>query len=306
MQIRLPQFRFMRYSRRGLTLSAILTIASIILIVFRGFNFGLEFTGGATIELQFPQVISIPAIRAEVLKVNSDATVIQYGSSREVQISFGEKKGTNTDKLMSDMVSAMKIAHPDAVLMGQSKIGGQYRSELIEKGITALALSCIGLMIYLAIRFEWKFALGAVVAQLHDVIITAGIFSLMQWTFDLNVLAALLAILGYSVNDTVVVYDRIRENLRKLPAMTPDDVIDLSINQTMSRTIVTSFTTVLAVLALLLFGGETLFGFAAAMIFGIAFGTYSSVFVASALVSNMKLRHEDLIPKAKQQLDDLP
>ncbi|SUO95563.1 protein translocase subunit SecF [Suttonella ornithocola] len=306
MRIRLPQLHFMKYSHHGLYFSLILTIVSILLIIFRGFNFGLEFTGGATIELQFAQTVSIPDIRAEVVKVNPNATVIQYGSSKDVQISFGEKKGEDTDELMNDIVSAVKASHPDVKLMGQSKIGGQYKSELIEKGITALALSCIGLIIYLGLRFEWKFAIGAVAAQLHDVIVTAGIFSLTQWTFDLNVLAALLAILGYSVNDTVVVYDRIRENLRALPAVAPNDVIDMSINQTMARTIVTSFTTFLAVLALLLFGGETLFGFAAAMIFGIAFGTYSSVFVASALVSNMHLKHEDLIPKSKQQLDDLP
>ena len=179
-------------------------------------------------------------------------------------------------------------------------------TKLIEKGLTALILASIGMVIYLGIRFEWKFAFGAVLAQLHDVIVTAGLFALTQWTFDLTVLAAILAVLGYSVNDTVVVYDRCRENFRKMHDKTPTQVIDISINQTLARTLVTSLTTMLAVVSLLLFGGATLFGFAAAMIFGIVFGTYSSIFVASAIVDSMGVKHEDLLPRAKQQIDDLP
>ncbi len=306
MRFRIPSFKFMRYSKKGLYFSLALTVCSILLILIRGFNFGLEFTGGATIELQFAQPISVAEVREEIAEVNSKANVIQYGSSHDMQISFGEQKGQNTDKMMADIVRMVRAKHADVKLMGQAKVSGQYRTELIEKGITALALSCLGMIIYLGIRFEWKFAIGAVTAQMHDVVITAAIFSLTQWTFDLNVLAALLAVLGYSVNDTVVLYDRVRENLRKLPATTPTDVIDLSINQTMARTIVTSLTTALSVIALLLFGGETLFGFAAAMIIGIVFGTYSSIFVASALVNQMNLKHEDLMPKTREQIDDLP
>ena len=306
MQIKLPYIHFMNYSRQGLWFSTVLTIAAVLLIIVRGFNFGLEFTGGATIEMQYAQVADISHIRSVVEKIVPDAGVVQYGSSRDVQIRFAEQEGANIDQTMSEMVAALQADAPDAKLTGQSKVGGQYKEELVSKGLLAIGLACIGMIIYLGLRFEWKFALGAVLAQLHDVIITAGVFSLMGWTFDLNVLAALLAILGYSVNDTVVVYDRIRENFRKLPAVTPKDVIDTSINQTLARTMVTSFTTLLSVIALALFGGTILAGFSIAMIIGIVFGTYSSIFVASAIVYRMGVKHEDLMPRAQKPIDDLP
>ncbi|MDO5090630.1 MAG: protein translocase subunit SecF [Cardiobacteriaceae bacterium] len=306
MQIKLPFIPFMKYRRQGMWFSLCLTVACLILIVVRGFNFGLEFTGGATIELEYPQAADIAAIRGKVEAVYPEASVIQYGSSREVQIRFAEKEGVSTDAMMQELVATLQADAPEAKLLSQSKIGGQYKEELIEKGLTAFVLASLGMVIYLGIRFEWKFAFGAVLAQLHDVIVTAGLFALTQWTFDLTVLAALLAVLGYSVNDTVVVYDRIRENFRKLHDKTPTEVIDISINQTLARTLVTSLTTMLAVVSLVVFGGATLFGFAAAMIFGIVFGTYSSIFVASALVDAMGVKHEDLLPRAKQQIDELP
>lgn len=306
MRIRIPHLRYMHYSRAGLIFSTVLTTACILLIVFRGFNYGIEFTGGATMELRYPSPVSIAEIRAEVATIYPAATVIQYGSARDVQIRFAEGKGVHSDTLMQRIVSAVQNKHPEVILMGQSRIGGQYQSELVEKGIVALLLSCAGMMIYLGVRFEWKFALGAVLAQLHDVIITATLFSLMQWRFDLTVLAALLAVLGYSVNDTVVVFDRIRENFRKMPAFTPEAVIDHAITQTMARTLVTSLTTMLAVLALLGFGGQTLFGFSVALIIGVVFGTYSSIFVASALAFRMGVTHQDLLPKSREQIDDLP
>ena len=306
MQIKLPYIPFMNYARHGLWFSLILTIVAIALIATRGFNFGLEFTGGATIEVQYPQTADVSHIRSVTANVVNDAGVVQYGSSRDIQIRFAEKEGSNIDDTMSQMVKAIQADNPDAKITGQSKVGGQYKEELVSKGLLAIGLACIGMIIYLGLRFEWKFALGAVLAQLHDVIITAGIFSLMQWQFDLNVLAALLAILGYSVNDTVVVYDRIRENFRKLPAITPKDIIDTSINQTLARTMVTSLTTLLSVIALFLFGGTILSGFSTAMMIGIIFGTYSSIFVASAIVYRMGVKHEDLMPRAQKPIDDLP
>ncbi|MBV7433415.1 protein translocase subunit SecF [Cardiobacteriaceae bacterium TAE3-ERU3] len=306
MKFNLPFIPFMKYGRKGLLFSAILTTACIILILVRGFNFGLEFTGGATIELQYPNTANIPEIRRMVDEIHPDATVVQYGSSRDVQIRFAEKEGISSDDTMGEIVSTLRAQEPEIKLLGQAKIGGQYKAELIEKGITAFIFASIGMIVYLSLRFEWKFAVGAVVAQIHDVIVTAGLFALTQWTFDLTVLAALLAVLGYSVNDTVVVYDRIRENFLKLGNETPRHIIDISVNQTLARTIVTGLTTLLAVLALLIFGGETLFGFAAALIFGVVFGTYSSIFVASSLVDTLGVRHEDLLPKQKEVVDELP
>ena len=302
MQIKLPFISFMKYRRQGMWFSLALTIACLVLIMVRGFNFGLEFTGGATIELEYPQTADLSSIRNAVERVYPEASVIQYGSSQEVQIRFPEKEGVSTDAMMQELVSTLQAKDPGVKLLSQSKIGGQYKEELIEKGLTALILASIGMVIYLGIRFEWKFAFGAVLAQLHDVIVTAGLFALTQWTFDLTVLAAILAVLGYSVNDTVVVYDRCRENFRKMHDKTPTQVIDISINQTLARTLVTSLTTMLAVVSLLLFGGATLFGFAAAMIFGIVFGTYSSIFVASAIVDSMGVKHENLLPRAKTPL----
>lgn len=306
MKFTIPFIHFMNYGRKGLLFSAFLTSACILLIIFRGFNFGLEFTGGATIELQYPHAVNIPEIRRMVDEIHPNATVVQYGSSRDIQIRFAEKAGASSDDMMGTIVKRLRQQEPQVKLLGQAKIGGQYKTELIEKGLTAFLFASIGMIIYLSLRFEWKFAVGAVVAQIHDVIVTAGLFSLTQWTFDLTVLAALLAVLGYSVNDTVVVYDRIRENFLKLGNETPRRIIDISVNQTLARTVVTGLTTLLAVLALLLFGGETLFGFAAALIFGIIFGTYSSIFVASSLVDRLGIRHEDLLPKQKEAIDDLP
>ena len=306
MQIKHPFIPFMKYAHDGLWFSLFLTVTAVCLIIFRGFNFGLEFTGGATIEVQYPQAADVTRVRGIAEKIVPDAGVVQYGSSRDIQIRFAEQEGSNIDDTMSKMVAAVQADDPETKITGQSKVGGQYKEELVSKGLLAIGLACVGMIIYLGLRFEWKFALGAVLAQLHDVIITAGVFSLMHWPFDLNVLAALLAVLGYSVNDTVVVYDRIRENFRKLPAISPKDVIDTSINQTLARTIVTSLTTLLAVIALFFFGGTILKGFSTAMMIGIIFGTYSSIFVASALVYKMGVRHEDLMPRSKRPIDDLP
>ncbi len=306
MRIKLPYVRFMDYSKQGNWFSMVLTVLALLLITFRGFNFGLELTGGATIELRYEQAANIDRIRQTIAPIHPEASVVQYGSSRDVQIRFGELEGKNTDEIMQSMTAALRSANGAFQLTGQAKIGGQYKEELVEKGILALLLSSVGMVIYLALRFELKFALGAVLSQLHDVIITAAFFALTQWTFDLTVLAALLAILGYSVNDTVVVFDRIRENFLKMPDDTPEKVIDDAINQTLARTTITSLTTLLSVIALAVFGGSTLFSFAIAMIIGIVFGTYSSIFVASAIVFRMGVRHEDLLPKSQQPVDDLP
>lgn len=306
MQIKIPYIHYMNYARHALILSGILTVLCLLLMIFRGFNFGLDFTGGATIELQYTEAADIPDVRKTVNQILPEATVLQYGSARDVQIRFADDGRGSIDNLMQEVVTTIKARYPDVKINGQSKIGGQYKSELIEKGITALVLSCVGLVIYLAVRFEMKFAIGAVLSQLHDVIATAAMFSLAGWTMDLTVLAALLAVLGYSVNDTVVVYDRIRENFLKTPHKTAKEVINDSINQTMARTIVTGLTTALAVISLLLFGGSTLFGFSAAMLVGIVFGSYSSIFVASAIALKLGVSPQDLMPKEKAPLDDLP
>lgn len=307
MMFRVPYCRFMNLSKSGLIFSIIFSAFCLGLILFRGFNFGLEFTGGSTIEIQYPNPVKIEDIREIVKTIHPRASVLQYGSSRDIQIRFAELKNISSGELNKSIITALKKHQPKLILLGQSRIDGQYKSELVEKGILALFFSSLGIMIYLSLRFEWKFALGAVLAQLHDILATAALFSLTQWTFDLTVLAGLLAVLGYSVNDTVVVFDRIRENFINQSIDKPtNEVIDQSINQTLVRTLVTSLTTLLAVVTLLFFGGETLFGFAAALIFGIFFGTYSSIFVASSIVYRMGVSATDLLPKSKKMVDELP
>lgn len=306
MRIKIPQMNVMRLTWPALAMSLLLCLISIGAVVVNGLNLGLEFTGGSTIEVQYAEAADTGHVRSVVQTVHPDANVVQYGSSRDLQIRFADLEGEDSTQTSEKIITALQADQPSMRVQGQSRIGGQYKEELLEKGMLALVFACLGILVYIALRFEKKFALAAVVSQVHDVLITLGAFALFQWQFDLTVVAALLAILGYSVNDTVVVFDRIRENFVKLPSRTPYEVINISICQTLARTIVTSLTTLLAVIALLLFGGQTMHGFSVAMCIGIVFGTYSSIYVASGLAYKLGIRHADMLPKEKKLIDDLP
>lgn len=287
-------------------ISLLLIAGSIFSLSTNWLNLGLDFTGGVTVELQADKAVNTESIRETLAaKGFEDAGVIQYGSEKSIQIKLPPVAG-NENKIASQLQDALGDSGYQFQLLGQSVVGPQYGQELIDNGLYALVLVLAGIMLYLSVRFQWKLALGAVAALTHDLILTLGFFSVTQIDFDLTVVAALLAVLGYSVNDTVVVFDRIRENFRLMHDLDETSIANKSINQTMARTLITSITTLLSVVALAVFGGPILFGFAIALIVGILVGTYSSIFVASALAIKLKLTKEDLTPKKPEDIDDLP
>lgn len=287
-------------------ISIILIAGSIFSLSTNWLNLGLDFTGGVTVELQADKAVDTEAVRAVLGdKGFPDAQVIQYGTEKSIQVKLPPIAGTE-QQLAGKLQTALKDSGYQFEQLSQSLVGPQFGQELIDSGLYALVLVLGGIMAYISIRFQWKLALGAVAALVHDLIITLGFFSITQLEFDLTVLAALLAILGYSVNDTVVVFDRIRENFRLMHNESEFHITNRSINQTMARTLITSVTTLLSVMALAIFGGPILFGFAVALIVGIIVGTYSSIFVASALAIRLKLTKADLTPKKPEDIDDMP
>ncbi|PIE45960.1 MAG: protein translocase subunit SecF [Gammaproteobacteria bacterium] len=287
-------------------ISFLMIAASIYSLSTNWLNLGLDFTGGVTVELEAEKAVDTEAIRRILTEKGfADTQVIQYGTEKSIQVKLPPIAG-NENQLASQLQTALADSNYQFKLLGQSLVGPQFGHELIDSGLYALILVLVGIMIYLSVRFQWKLALGAVAALTHDLIITLGFFSFSQIEFDLTVLAALLAVLGYSVNDTVVVFDRIRENFRLRHTENEFSIVNLSINQTMSRTLITSITTLLSVISLAIFGGPILFGFAIALIVGIIVGTYSSIFVASALAMKLKLTKADLTPKKPEEIDDLP
>ncbi len=299
-------FDYMGKVRYTFFVSLFVLAASIFSLSTNWLNLGLDFTGGVTVELQAEKAVNTDAIRKQLQKKGfRDAQVIQYGSEKSIQIKLPPVSG-NKQALAGKLQTALKDSGYQFKLLGQSTIGPQFGQELVNDGLTALVAVLIGIMIYLSVRFQWKLALGAVAALAHDLIITLGFFSFTQLEFNLTVLAALLAVLGYSVNDTVVVFDRIRENFRLLHTEDEANIANKSINQTMARTLITSFTTLLSVVSLAIFGGPILFAFAIALIVGIVVGTYSSIFVASALAIYLKLSKADLTPKKPEEIDDMP
>ncbi len=297
---------YMGKVRYTVFISLLLIAGSIFSLSTKWLNLGLDFTGGVTVELQANKPVDTESIRKLLNKKHfPSAQVIQYGSEKSIQIKLPSTDG-NDQQLSSRVQADLTDSGYQFTLLGQSTVGPQVGRELVDKGLYALILVLIGIMAYLSLRFQWKLALGAVVALAHDLIITLGFFSVTQIGFDLTVLAALLAVLGYSVNDTVVVFDRIRENFRLLHTEDEPAIANKSINQTMARTLITSFTTLLSVMALAIFGGPILFAFAIALIVGIFVGTYSSIFVASALAIRLKLIKADLTPKKPEDIDDMP
>ncbi len=263
----------------------------------QGLNYGIDFSGGTKLELAYQEDVSVLDMR-ETLASNgySEAVVQHFGSNRDVLVRIPLSTENSDDKVSDDVV---KILAASEVGPGEVRsvefVGPTFGKELFEKGILALVYALIGVMIYVAFRFEWKFSLGSVIALIHDVIITIGLFSLLQLEFTLPVLAALLAVIGYSLNDTIVVFDRIRENFRKLRDTETEETMNVSINQTLPRTILTSLTTLLVLIALYFYGGDALNGFAATLIIGVLIGTYSSIFVASPSVLALGAKAEDLL-----------
>ena len=287
----------------------VVSFATFALAVFflfsRGLHLSVEFTGGTLMEVNYAQAADVGKIRATVAGLGlNDVQVQNFGNSRDVMIRLPAQKGVSTAQQSDAVMAALKAAHSDVTLRRTEFVGPQVGEELAQDGLKALAMVVVGIMLYLAFRFEWKYAVAAIIANLHDVVIILGFFAFFQWEFSLAVLAAVLAVLGYSVNESVVIFDRIRENFRRYRKMSTVEIINNAITSTISRTIITHGCTEVMVLSMLLFGGPTLFYFALALTIGILFGVYSSVFVAASIAMWLGIKREDLIKSGAKKDED--
>lgn len=293
---------FMRHALTFNVISLVTFLLAVFFLFSRGLHLSVEFTGGTLIETHYEQAVDLEKVRGALAKAGySDFVVQNFGSSQDVMIRLPLKPDQSSAKLGEAVMGALTADAPGATLRRVEFVGPQVGKELAENGAMALLLVVVGIVIYLAFRFEWRFSVSAIIANLHDVIIILGFFAFFQWEFSLSVLAAVLAVLGYSVNESVVIMDRIRENFRKYRKADVQEVINSAITQTISRTIITHGSTQMMVLAMLFFGGPTLHYFAMALTIGIWFGIYSSVFVAAALAMWMGVKREDLVKPVKKE-----
>lgn len=296
----------------AMILSIILMIVSIGAAFTKGLNMGVDFTGGTVIEIGYPKATEVEPIRSALTKAGFDAQVQHFGTAKDVLIRISPPKDVLETKTEKDKIakigdkifSILKTDNPDITLRRVEFVGPQIGDELRDDGGIAMLLALAGILIYVTLRFEFRFSVGAIVALIHDVVLTVGFFAITQLEFNLTILAAILAIIGYSLNDTIVVFDRVRENFLQLRKASADESINISINQTLARTIVTSLTTLLVLAALFFFGGEIIHGFSLAMIVGVIIGTYSSIYVASSSLLMMGVTREALLPPEKEAEGD--
>jgi len=295
------QIKFMTHRKLAMMLSAVLIVISIASLAIRGLQFGLDFTGGTLLEVAYPKAVELKPIR-EKLHTNGfdDAVVQHFGAAHEVLVRVAPKEGISNADISTEIFDLLRVQNSEVESRRVEFVGPQVGEELTETGGIAMLAALVCILIYVALRFEYRFALGSVAALAHDVIVVLGMFSVFGIEFDLTVLAAILAVIGYSLNDTIVVFDRIRENFRKIRKGDAIEVIDSSLNQTLSRTLITSLTTLLVLFALFIFGGELIHGFATALLAGVIVGTYSSVYVASSVLVAMGISKEDLAPVKKE------
>ena len=296
---------FMGMRKTAWVVSGVLLVLALILIVSRGLNFGLDFTGGNIIEVGYPETADLNRIRDSLAGSGlPDASVQNFGTSRDVLIRIAPQEGTDRAKLSQQVLDVLSGTSDGELDMRRVEfVGPQVGEALREQGGLAILSALFAIVVYIWFRFEKKFSVGSVLALVHDVVITVGIFAMFQLDFDLTVLAAILAVIGYSLNDTIVVFDRIRENFRSMRRGSPAEVINTSVNQTLSRTVITSLTTLLVLLCLFIFGGKIISGFALALIIGVVVGTYSSIFVASTAVLALGITREELMPVEKEGAD---
>ena len=306
---RTPTIDFMGKRRITYFISAALVIGSFVLLAVRGLNLGIDFTGGVVVEVAYPAAADIDRARDALAAAGfRDAQVQSFGSSRDLAVRVIPAAGEDVNQVSARIREALSASDPGVEIRRTEVVGPQVGRDLTEQGGLAMLFTFIGILIYVGFRFEKKMAAGTVLAAMHDPIVILGFFSATQMTFDLAVLAAVLAVIGYSINDTVVVFDRVREVFLLMRKATPTEVINAALNQTLSRTLMTSFSVLFVVVSLYLFAGATLAGFSLAIIVGVAVGTYSSIFVAGALAHDMKLKAQDLmsIKKEDPELDALP
>ena len=300
---------FMGKRNIAMIFSAILLLGAVGSIVTRGLSMGIDFTGGTLIEVGYTQDANLPSIRETLIQGgHGDASVQQFGTAKDVLIRLAKSEEQSSSTLSNEVFGMLSKAVDGQVELRRVEfVGPQVGDELTEDGFLAVLVSLMAILVYVALRFEWRFAVGSVVALIHDVTITIGLFSLLQIEFDLPVLAAVLAVIGYSLNDTIVVFDRVRENFRKMRKGTSESIINSSLTQTLSRTLMTSLTTILVLLALFFLGGEIIHGFAFALLIGVFVGTYSSIYVASTAALMLGVSKEDLMTVQKENVvDDRP
>jgi len=301
---------FMRSRKIAALLSVIAVIGSIASLSYQGLNLGLDFSGGTLLELQYDRPANVEEIRVDLAEQQlPSAIVVYFGSDSDILIRVRDNLGQERAEVIANTLAQNSSAEID--LQRVEYVGPQVGEELREDGGLGMVAALLVVMLYVAIRFQYKFSIGAVVALFHDVIITLGLFSIFRWEFDLTVLAALLAIIGYSLNDTIVVFDRIRENFRAVRGKDPEEVVNISLSQTISRTLITSLTTLIVLVVLFILGGEMIHYFSLALILGIMVGTYSSIFVASNLVLSLNIQSKDLMPpedddKSKELTEEVP
>jgi len=311
---RTPNFDFVKYRRVAMVVSSTLSLLAIISIFYPGLNYGLDFTGGILVEARFAGPPELDKIRAELSGGGfEDAQVT--GSGADVLIRLPpppegvegvEPSAEAVNALRDRVLEVLRTEDPDVTILRADNVGGQVGAELFENAGLALLFALIMIFIYVMLRFRWKLAVGAIVATVHDVLVTTGIFAIAGWQFDLTVLGSILAVLGYSINDTIVVYDRIRDNFRLMRRGSPEAVVNASMNQTLARTLVTGVTTLLVLFALIFLGGDTLWGFSVALVIGIVVGTYSSIYVASSMALVLKVEQSDFVEAKKVHADELP
>jgi preprotein translocase subunit SecF len=295
---------FMRHALAFNLISFITFLFAVFFLFSKGLNLSVEFTGGTLMEVSYPHAVDLNQARSKIESLGfKDVQVQNFGTSSDILIRMPASKGVSAASQNDSVIGALQQADASAQLRRTEFVGPQVGDELAIDGLKALAFVVVGIMLYLAVRFEWKFSVAAIVANLHDVIIILGFFAYFQWEFSLPVLAAVLAVLGYSVNESVVIFDRIRENFRRYRKMSTTEIIDNAITSTMSRTIITHGCTQLMVLSMLLFGGPTLHYFALALTIGILFGIYSSVFVAAAIAMWLGIKREDLMKPGKNEVN---
>lgn len=301
-----PNINFMAQRKTGLWMSSILTVASILLVVFRGLNFGIDFTGGVLVEVHYPQAVQLDSVRADLARANYEHPVVQYfGTSSDVLIRLPPAEDSNSAKVSTAILDALHASEPNVELRRVEFVGPQVGEELTQDGSLALLLAFIGIAIYIMFRFEWKFSVGAVAALIHDAVMVLGFLSLTWIEFDLTTVAAILALIGYSNNETIVIFDRVRENLLSQRRMEILDVVNLSVNQTLLRSVITHLTTLLVLTALLLMGGKSVHSFSSALMVGVIVATYSSIYVSTGLAVVLNVSREDLVPTEQVDADVL-
>lgn len=303
----IPHIDFMGQRKITAVISIAVFVASLTLLFTKGLNFGLDFTGGTQIELRYEKPADFELVNQQLVSAGYEGVkVTQYGTVNDILVKIANKEGISEEKLSHQILDAVRAHDPKVELRRVEFVGAEVGANLAEQGALAVMVALFATMIYIAMRFEYRFGVSAAVALLHDPILILGVFAYFQIEFDLATLAAILAVIGYSLNDTIVVFDRVRENFRKVRKGSAIEIMNLSINQTLSRTIMTSVMTLLVVVALFVFGGASLHGFSTALIIGILIGTYSSIYIAGALAIALGLSKADLMGAPKKLADDTP